>query len=117
MCMAQPMRANLGGNPGLLGCTPYNHADSPTVKVSASFCENVAWIENFFAPEDSLARAEFTLVSDDWMVATRVEALDCVEIEAVWVKVTMVPDSASFWADVVRRRVPSEDAKAVICVV
>ncbi len=31
--------------------------------------------------------------------------------------VTIVPESASFWAAVVMRRVPSEDARAVIWVV
>ena len=37
--------------------------------MSDSFWANVAWIENFAAPDDSLARAELTLVSEDWIVA------------------------------------------------
>ena len=65
----------------------------PAVSVSDSFWANVAWIENFFAPDESLARAEFTFVSEVWIVATIVEALACVEIVAVAVTVTIVPDS------------------------
>src|SRR5205085_9895093 len=87
------------------------------VRVSDSFCEKVAWIENFAAPDDSLARAELTLVSEVWIVATRVEALDWVEIVAVDFKVTMAPDSFMFWAAVVIRRVPSAEARAVIWLV
>src|SRR6478752_4436680 len=68
----------------------------PAVRVSDSFCEKVAWIENFAAPDDSLARAELTLVSEVWIVATRVEALDWVEIVAVDFKVTIEPDSFRF---------------------
>ena len=55
----------------------------PVVSVSDRFWANVAWIENFAAPADNLARAELTLVSEVWMVATRVEALAWVEIVAV----------------------------------
>ncbi len=55
----------------------------PAVRVSDSFWAKVAWIENFAAPDDSLARAELTLVSEVWMVATRAEALAWVEIVAV----------------------------------
>ena len=55
----------------------------PVVSVSDSFWAKVAWIENFAAPADNLARAELTLVSEAWMVATRVEALAWVEIVAV----------------------------------
>src|SRR5580704_890738 len=86
----------------------------PLVSVSDSFWANVAWIENFAAPADNLARAELTLVSEAWIVATRVEALVCVEIEAVDLMVTIEPDRLRFWAEVVMRRVPSADAKAVI---
>src|SRR6202012_6309135 len=50
----------------------------PWVRVSESLPVNVDWIENFFAPAESLARAESTLVSEAWMVATRGDALDCV---------------------------------------
>ena len=57
-----------------------------------------------------------TSVSEVWIVATRVEALACVEIVAVLVMVTIEPDSDRFCAAVVMRRVPSEDARAVICV-
>ena len=49
----------------------------PAVKVSDSFCVKVAWIENLAAPDDSLARAELTLDSEDWIVAIRAEALTC----------------------------------------
>src|ERR1700755_205454 len=86
----------------------------PVVRVSDSFWEKVAWIENFAAPDDSLARAELTLVSEAWIVATRVEALAWVEIVAVDVMVTILPDSFMFWAEVVIRRLPSAEAKAVI---
>src|SRR6201994_314740 len=55
----------------------------PAVKVSDSFWVNVAWIENFAAPDDSLARAELTLVSEVWSVPIRAEALVWVEIVAV----------------------------------
>src|ERR1700733_100269 len=89
----------------------------PWVRVSDSFWEKVAWIENLAAPDDSLARAELTLVSEVWIVDTRAEALDWVEIVAVDFRVTMVPDRLRFWAEVVMRRVPSEDASAVIWVV
>ena len=58
----------------------------PVVSVSDSFWANVAWIENFAAPADNLARAELTLVSEVWIVATRVEALAWVEIVAVDVR-------------------------------
>ena len=51
------------------------------------------------------------------MVATRVEALDWVEIVAVEVRVTMAPPRLIFCACVVMRRVPSAEAKAVICLV
>ncbi len=57
------------------------------------------------------------MVSEAWMVATSVEALACVEIVLVDLIVTIVPESASFWPEVVMRRVPSADARAVICVV
>src|ERR1700748_2114008 len=89
----------------------------PVVRVSDSFCEKVAWIENFAAPEDNWARAELTLVSEAWMVATSVEALAWVEIVAGYFKVTMLPDSFRFWAAVVMRRLPSAEASAVILVV
>src|ERR1700761_5068459 len=72
----------------------------PCVRVSDSFCEKVAWIENFAAPDDSLAKAELTLVSEDWIVATRVEALAWVEIVDVAFKVTIEPDRLIFWAEV-----------------
>src|SRR3954462_13854075 len=86
----------------------------PAVRVSDSFWEKVAWIENFAAPEDNLARAELTLVSEAWIVATKVEAFDWVEIVAVDFRVTIAPDSFMFWAAVVIRRVPSAEARAVI---
>src|SRR6185312_5465804 len=78
----------------------------PAVSVSDSFWAKVAWIENFAAPDDSLARAELTLVSEAWIVATRVDALAWVEIVAV-----------DFWAPVVIRRVPSAEARAVMLLV
>src|SRR5579872_6702734 len=89
----------------------------PWVRVSDSFWENVAWIENFAAPDENLARAELTLESEDWMVATKVEALAWVEIVAVDFTVTIAPDRLSFWAAVVMRREPSAEAKAVIWLV
>src|SRR5688572_66032 len=89
----------------------------PAVSVSASFWVKLAWIENFAAPDDSLARAELTLVSDDWIVAIRAEALVWVEIEDVVVMVTTAPDSLRFWAAVVMRREPSAEARAVMAVV
>src|SRR5476649_1149196 len=79
----------------------------PAVRVSDSFWAKVAWIENFAAPADNLARAELTLVSEDWIVAIRVEALAWVEIVLVDFTVTMEPDRASFCAEVVMRRLPS----------
>src|SRR5580693_2925786 len=89
----------------------------PVVRVSDSFWENVAWIENFAAPADNLARAESTLVSEFWIVETRADALLWVEIEAVDLIVTILPDRLKFWAAAVMRRVPSAEAKAVIWVV
>src|ERR1700761_1744816 len=86
----------------------------PWVRVSDSFCEKVAWIENFAAPADNLARAELTLVSEVWIVATRVEALAWVEMVFVPRTVMMVLDRDIFWAEVVIRRLPSADAKAVM---
>src|SRR6201995_5025638 len=82
----------------------------PVVSVSDRFWANVDWIENFAAPADNLARAALTLVSEDWIVATKVEALDWVEMEAVEAKVTTEPDRLIFWACEVMRRVPSADA-------
>src|ERR1700677_237480 len=87
----------------------------PWVSVSDNFWAKVAWIENFAAPDDNLASAESTLVSEVWSVATRAEALDWVEIVAVELRVTIAPDRLRFWAWVVMRRVPSADARAVIC--
>src|ERR1700755_3116758 len=89
----------------------------PWVRVSDSFWTKVPWIENFAAPDDSLASAALTLVSEVWMVATRAEALVWVEIVAVDFMFTIVPDSFMFWAAVVMRRVPSAEARAVIWVV
>jgi len=89
----------------------------PVVSVSDSFWVKVPWIENFFAPALSLARAEFTFVSEAWRVAISVEALACVEIVAVLFRVTMVPYNFRVCDAVVMRRVPSEDARAVIWVV
>src|SRR3984885_12618606 len=85
----------------------------PVVRVSDSFWVNVAWIENFAAPDDSLARAELTLVSEVWMVAIRAEALAWVEIVDVVLIVTIEPDSFMFCAEVVMWRVPSAEARAV----
>src|ERR1700754_4675433 len=79
----------------------------PVVRVSDSFWAKVAWIENFAAPDDSLARAELTLVSEAWIVATRADALAWVETVAVDFRVTTEPDSFRFWAAVVMRRAPS----------
>src|SRR5664279_3043654 len=67
----------------------------PAVSVSASFWLKVAWIENFFAPDDSLASEEFTLVSDFCRVATRVEALAEVEIVAVCVSCLLYTSDAA----------------------
>src|SRR6185312_17273208 len=86
----------------------------PATRVSDSFWAKVPWIENFAAPDDSLASAELTLVSEVWIVATRAEALAWVEIVDVLFTVTMVPDSFMFWDAVVIRRVPSAEARAVI---
>src|SRR5664279_816934 len=71
-------------------------------------------MENFLAPAESLARAESTFVRDVWMVAISDDALVCVEIDAVEVMVTIAPERLRFWAAVVMRREPSEDARAVI---
>src|ERR1700748_3207871 len=84
----------------------------PAVRVSDSFWVKVAWIENFAAPDDSLARAELTLVSEAWITLIRAEALAWVEIVEVVFTVTIVPDNFIFWAAVVTRRVPSADARA-----
>src|SRR4051794_41680479 len=89
----------------------------PVVRVSDSFWEKVAWIENFVAPEDNLAMAELTLVSEAWMTATRVEALAWVDTVAVDFNVTMAPDSFRFWAEVVIRRPPPAEAQAADLVV
>src|SRR5580693_8091618 len=86
----------------------------PVVRVSDSFWVNVAWIENFAEPADNLASAELTLTSEAWIVAIRAEALVWVEIEAVDLMVMMDPDNFMFWAEVVMRRVPSDEANAVI---
>src|SRR6478672_4397831 len=83
----------------------------PAVKVSDSFWVKVAWIENLAAPDDSLARAELTLVSEAWITLIRAEALAWVETVEVDFKVTIVPESDRFWAAVVTRRVPSADAR------
>src|SRR5471030_1024696 len=84
----------------------------PAVRVSDSFWAKVAWMENFEAPADNLARAELTLVSEVWIVAIRVEAFTWVEIVAVLFRVTMAPDRLMFWANVVTWREPSAEAKA-----
>src|SRR6185312_6228047 len=89
----------------------------PAVRVSDSFWTKVPWIENFAAPDDSLASAELTLVSEVWIVATRPEALAWVEMVAVDFMVTMLPESFMFCAAVVIRRLPSADARAVIWLV
>src|SRR6201991_3748707 len=89
----------------------------PAVRVSDSFWAKVAWIENFAAPDDNLASAELTLVSEVWMVATRADARAWFEIVLVVLIVTMDPDSFMFWAAVVMRRLPSDEARAVIWVV
>src|SRR5437868_10688796 len=77
----------------------------PAVRVSDSFWVNVAWIENFAAPDDSLARAELTLVSEVWITAIMADALAWVETVDVLFRVTMAPDSFMFWAWAVIRRV------------
>src|SRR5471030_973557 len=84
----------------------------PSVRVSDSFWLKVAWIENFAAPDDNLARAESTLVSEVWITLIKADALAWVEIVAVLAIVTMEPDSFMFWAWTVIRRGPSEDARA-----
>src|SRR3954464_2576276 len=89
----------------------------PAVRVSDSFWVKVAWIENFAAPDDNLARAELTLVSDAWITVIMAEALAWVETVDVVFKVTIEPDSFRFWAIVVTRRVPSADARAWTMVV
>ena len=61
----------------------------PAVKVSESFWVKVAWIENFAAPADNLARAELTLVSELWIVEISAEALAWVEIVLVVFNVTI----------------------------
>src|SRR5216684_1748535 len=89
----------------------------PAVSVSASFCTKSAWIEYFFAPEDRRASELFTLFREVWIVAIIADALACVETVAVVAIVTIEPDNDMFSAFTVMRRVPSEDAKAVILVV
>src|SRR3954470_13280435 len=84
----------------------------PAVKVSDSFWVKVAWIENLAAPDDSLASAELTLVSEVCSTPIKAEALTWVETVEVDFKVTIEPDSFRFWAWAVMRRVPSEDASA-----
>src|SRR6185437_4033564 len=86
----------------------------PAVSVSDRFWVKVAWIENFAAPEDNLASAESTLVSEVWMVLIRAEALAWVEIEAAAEISTTGPERLIFWASVVTWRDPSDEAKAVI---
>src|SRR3954467_7864212 len=85
----------------------------PAVRVSDSLAVNVAWIENFAAPLDNLARAELTLDSELWIVAIRADALTWVEIVAVVGSVTIKPDNCRFCAAVVIRREPSDEARAV----
>src|SRR5471030_67932 len=89
----------------------------PAVRVSDNFWLKVAWIENFAAPDDNLARAELTLVSEVWIVAIKAEALAWVEIVDVVLIVTTAPDNFRFWAAVVIRLVPSAEARAVIWLV
>src|SRR6185312_11692955 len=89
----------------------------PAVRVSDSFWAKVPWIENFAAPADNLARAALTLVSEVWIVEIRVEALAWVEIVLVPRTVMIVLDRLIFCAEVVIRRVPSADARAVIWLV
>src|ERR1700761_197026 len=89
----------------------------PAVMVSDSFCEKVAWIENFAEPDDNWAKAELTLVSEVWMVEIIAEALVRVETEPVDFRVTIEPDRDMFWALVVTRRLPSAEARAVIWLV
>src|SRR5436190_195509 len=84
----------------------------PAVRVSDNFWVKVAWIENFAAPDDSLARAELTLVSEVCSTPIKAEALTWVETVAVDLRVTIAPDNLRFWAWAVMRRVPSEDASA-----
>ena len=68
----------------------------PAVRVSDSFWVNVAWIENFAAPDDNLAKAASTLVREVWIVATNVDAELMVEIEAAVAMVTIEPDRLIF---------------------
>src|ERR1700742_229470 len=68
----------------------------PVVSVSDSFWVKVAWIENFAAPADNLASAEFTLVSEVWIVLINADALAWVEIEDVASSVTMLPPRLIF---------------------
>src|SRR5580658_5245594 len=89
----------------------------PAVRVSDSFWVKLAWIENFAAPADNLASAPSTLVREVWIVLIKAEALVWVEIVAVDFKVTIEPDRLMFWAWVVIRRVPSDDARAWIMLV
>src|ERR1700722_9917475 len=84
----------------------------PAVGVSDNFWVKVAWIENFAAPADNLASAELTLVSEVWITLIRAEALAWVETVAVEDKVTIEPDRLIFWAWVVMRRAPSDEARA-----
>jgi len=87
----------------------------PLVSASDSFWAKPIWIENFFEPDDSLARAESTLVNDAWRADTMVDAAAWVEIDAPVETVTIEPDRLMFSADTVMRREPSADANAVIC--
>src|SRR4051812_46917169 len=89
----------------------------PAVSVSDNLWVNVAWIENFAAPDDSLASAELTLESEVWITAIKADALAWVDTVEVFFTVTMVPDRLRFCAEVVMRGVPSDEARAATCVV
>jgi hypothetical protein len=89
----------------------------PVVSASESCDTKFDWIENFAEPLDSFDRAESTLTSELSIVATMVDAFDCVEMVAVELTETIEPERLIFSAAAVILCVPSADASAVIWVV
>ena len=84
----------------------------PAVSVSDSFWVKVAWIENFAAPADSLARAELTLVSEVWIVGDQGRGLGLGRDVAVVVMRHDRARQAHVLRLAVMRRVPSAEARA-----
>src|ERR1700744_3370631 len=84
----------------------------PVVSVSDNCETKLDWIENFFAPLDSLASAASTLLSEGSTGEITVQAESCVEIEADLPMVTMLPLRLMFSEATVMRCEPSADARA-----